>query len=210
MAVAFRERHERVHHPGFGELASDDLDDLHHRHGIEVVVARDAARSLARGGHRGHRKGRRVRREDAVLAHDCLERAEQFAFRLEALDDRFDDDMRGLERFEGAYHLDASEGGRHVGRLQAALFGELAERLGDRILGGLGRARFSVENQGANAALREDLHDAAPHRAAADDGADEVAALHIEHGTILRRPGAIIAAACESIRRRIVRSSRTL
>ena len=42
VAVALRERDERVADPGLGEHAVHHLDDLHHRHRVEEVVAGDA------------------------------------------------------------------------------------------------------------------------------------------------------------------------
>ena len=94
---------------------------------------------------------------------------------------------QGLSAAERIDDLDARERGVRVGlRARGPSARWPASDLRDGVLR-LGRgAGLRVEHQRAHAALREHLHDAAAHGAAAGDAGDQVAAVNIEHGgTIL-------------------------
>jgi hypothetical protein len=76
---ALGQRDQRVGDARLGHHALDHLDDLHHRHRVEEVVAGDALRPLALRGHRGHRERRGIGGEDAVLCDDSLQCLEQLS-----------------------------------------------------------------------------------------------------------------------------------
>ncbi len=88
--------------------------------------------------------------------------------------------MAGLERIGRVGELDAAQARLDVGAGEPALFDQLVERLGERVLRLARGARLGVEQQGARAALREHLRDAAAHGAGAGDAGHEVAAARVE------------------------------
>jgi hypothetical protein len=153
VAEAPRERGERLGHRRIRQLSGDHLDDLHHRHRVEEVVARDALRPLAGCGHGSHGERRGVRGEHGVGADDALEPREERALRGEILDDRFDHQLARRERLEVIDDLDAAQRGVDGPALELAALRELAEGLADRIPGLAGGARLGVENERARAAL---------------------------------------------------------
>ena len=167
VAEALRELGERIGHPALGQHAVDHLDDLHHRHGVEEVVAGDTARALADGGHRRDRERRGVAREDAGVADDALELGEERALGAQVLDDRLDHQVAGRERPEPRHHLDAA--GDRLRVRDAPFLGEPGERLRDRVEAALRGAGLRVVDERAHARLREHLRDAAAHGAAAGD-----------------------------------------
>mmetsp|Transcript_17427 Transcript_17427/g.70031 ORF Transcript_17427/g.70031 Transcript_17427/m.70031 type:complete len:228 (-) Transcript_17427:1007-1690(-) len=70
----------------------DDLEELHLRHGREVVHAEHAG-GIRRDplGDVSDRDGRGIRSEDALRAHELLDLAEHFVLELKLLEDGFDD-----------------------------------------------------------------------------------------------------------------------
>ena len=144
------------------------------------MIAGDALGALACRGHLRHRQRGRVGGEHAVLGDDPLELREQRSFCGEVLDDRLDDHLAGREALELVDHLDAAERRVDIARLQAAFLGELAEGAGDRLLALLRRAGLRVEQQRARAALRQDLRDAAAHRAGTGDTGKQIGAAKVE------------------------------
>ena len=104
--VAHHHRHARLalaqhghggDHPLRGLGGADHLDQLHQRHGIEVVHAADAIAVLQRAGDRGDADRRGVRRQDRVGRDHRLELAEQLLLDLEVLEHRLDHDVAALE-----------------------------------------------------------------------------------------------------------------
>jgi hypothetical protein len=168
--------------PRLGEHPVDHLDDLQDRHRIEEVVARDPARSLARRGHGRDREGRSVGREDAILGDGALQCGQQLFLLREVFDDGFDHHVARREGIERRHDFDAAADGLRLGGAEPAFLGELAERLRDRVLALLRGAGLGVVEQGARAALREHLCNAAAHGAGTGDAGDEVASGDIEHG----------------------------
>ncbi len=105
---------------------------------------------------------------------------EQFAFRVEPLDDRFDHDLALREMAEPMPDLEQTgRTGRRVGG-HLALVRELRERADDLILRRGRRVGAAVVEHDVNAGLRGDLRDAASHHAGADDADGEIRALRVE------------------------------
>ena len=166
---AAREVHQRVAGGGVAAQAVDHFDDLHQRHRIEEVKARDAFRTRAARRNRGDRQRRRIRRQNAALADHRFEVAKEFALDLELFDDRLDHDVaiRQIARLTG--RVNAGEGVMRIGFLDLAFCRELVQCVGKIVAGGGDRLRVRVEETHGESAERRDLRDAAPHRAAADD-----------------------------------------
>ena len=179
VAEAPGERGQRVARPRLGEDAVHHLDHLHDRHGVEEVIAGDAAGTLARRRHRGHRQRGRVRCEDAVTLDGLLEGREELLLCAQVLDDGFDDDVAGGKAFHRIDDLDSADARIRRGGTEPALFHQLGQRLRYRVLRLARGARLSVEQQGARAALRQDLRDAPAHGAGAGDAGHEIAAVGI-------------------------------
>ena len=90
--------------------------------------------------------------------------------------------MRGLKGIERLDDLDPPGDRLGLGFGKLAFFGELVERARDRVAGSGGGAGLRIEEQGARAALREDLRDATAHRARADDGGNEIGTVSVQQG----------------------------
>ena len=87
---------------------------------------------------------------------------------------------------------DAVDGALGLVRGHAPLLHQAVQHLGDVGLGGLGGARLLVVGDDAHAALRRDLHDAAPHRARADHADSHIGCVGIEgHGQDLLGSGSV-------------------
>ena len=143
------------------------------------MVAGDAAGPLAGRGHRRHGERGGVRGEDAVLLDALFEAREERALRLQVLDDRFDHDVARREGVERVDRLDPPDDAVGVRGGQAAFLGQSSERLGDRFARFARRAGLGVVDEGAGAALREDLGNATAHRAGPGHAGHEVAAVGI-------------------------------
>src|SRR5690606_39753543 len=102
------------------------LDNLHQRHGVEEMEARDSLRTAAAGGDAGDRQGRGIGRQQAVLADNGFQVGEQLLLHFEDLDNGLDDQVAILELFQLRGRLHAG-----VDRLEFG-FAELA--LGDLAL----------------------------------------------------------------------------
>ena len=189
VAVAPRERGERFADPGFGQRTVDHLDDLHHRHRVEEVVAGDAPRFRAGRGHRGHRQRRGVGGEHAVLADDALERAEQGALGLEILEDRLDHDVAAGELRRGCRQSRSATASR---RPRAARCGPFCTRPASD-LAIASRAACAAPGLASNSRARaphcaSTCDDAAPHGAAADDTGAQVVAIGVQHENLVADP----------------------
>jgi len=143
------------------------------------VTAGDAAGPLAGGGDLRHGQRGSVAGEDAVLADDVFQGAEQVALGLQLLDDGLDDDLTGREGFQGGGRLDPGRCGIGCVLRDPALQRQPGQRRGDgapRLDGG---PRREIEEQDANAGLGGDLRDAAPHGAGAGDAERQVGGLDV-------------------------------
>ena len=179
VAEAPGERAERIARPRLGQNAIHHFDHLHHRHRVEEVITGDAAGMLARRRHRGDRERGGVGRQDAVAVDGFLETGKELPLGVEVLDDGFDDDVARCEAFQRIGDFYALQGLFHLRAAEPALFHQLAQGLRDRLLRLARGAGLGVEQQGARAALRQDLCDAPAHGAGTGDAGDEVAALGI-------------------------------
>ena len=95
--LALAQRHHGVDHPLRGVGGADHLDQLHQRHGIEIVHAADAVAVLQRARDRGDADRRGVGGEDRIGRDHGLELAEQLLLHLEILEHRLDHDVAALE-----------------------------------------------------------------------------------------------------------------
>ena len=163
----------RVNRFGDGAIcrkAAHDLDQWQHRRRIEEVHAGDALRILQARRERGDRQRRRVGRQNRFRRDNDFELAQQRAFGLQILDDRFDDEPRVCaigERVDGG---DSVYGAARGVERNPALRGERIKRRADRLPRFFGGAEPRIEKLHRMAGLRGDLRDARSHRAGADHG----------------------------------------
>ena len=138
--------------------------------GLKKCMPDDAARTLHPGGERGDRERRRVGREDAFVAHDVLDAAEELALRGEVFDDRLDDELRDADVGQRDHGRDPPDRGIDIALAEPALGRLPAERFGDAALRRVAGADARVVQLHAMAVQRGDLRDARAHRAGADHG----------------------------------------
>ena len=72
---------------------ADDLDQRHHRRGVEEVDAAHAVGPAGLHRHLDHGQRRRVGGEDRVVAADAVELAEEVLLGVEVLDDRLEHEV---------------------------------------------------------------------------------------------------------------------
>ncbi len=153
-----------------GLEASDDLHDLHQRHGVEEVVPGHALRAFQFGRDRGDGQGGGVAGQHGVGAHNALEFRKQGRFHIQALDDGLHHQVAAREVLQAGGSLESPLAGRRGGSVHAALGRELVPLVCDGLLRGRhGGGLLVVEGDGA-AGLGGDLGNAAAHGAGADDG----------------------------------------
>ena len=161
---------------GAGREAVDDLDELHDRDGVEEVHADDAL-SRAGSGDLGRRRdlrnrdGRGVRREDDVVAIECLgELGKELCLDLRVLDGRLDDPVGPGHVVPFGRVGDAPERGVSIRLLHATLLDGSGHELGVELLRLVQRGLVGVVGDRADAGGGGDLCDATTHLAGTDDG----------------------------------------
>ena len=186
--LALAQRHHGVDHPLRGVGGADDLDQLHQRHGVEIVHAADAVAVLQRPRDRGDADGGRVGRQDGVGRDDGLEFPEQLLLHLEVLEYGFHDDMAALEVLELVGDAEIGVRLGEIGVGQPALGNQTLQGLDDRSPGLCRPTRCGIEHDRLHAALRRHLRNTAAHGTGADHAYGEIGAVDIEsHLAVLLR-----------------------
>ena len=181
--LALAQRHHGVDHPLRGVGGADDLDQLHQRHGIEIVHAADAVAMLQRARDRGDADRRGVGGQDGVGRDHRLEFAEQLLLHFEILEHRLDDDVAGLQVLDLLGDAEIGVGLREVGIGQTALGDQTLQGVEDRRPGPRRTTGGRVIHDRLHAALRGDLSDAAAHGAGSHDADGEIGAVDVETHT---------------------------
>ena len=155
LAELARQLGDRVGRLVGGLLAADDLDERHHRHGIEEVHADHAIGPAGRGGERRDRDRRRVRREHRLGGQHLVRAPEDGLLHCRVLD-------HGLDHQVGRDEIDRrARLARAPRRGRPALLGELPRLR--RIARARARRRPAPRRRrDAEPEPRHDLGDSAP------------------------------------------------
>ncbi len=169
VAQAARQCHQRIAHGRVAGQAVDHLDHLHQRHGIEEVVACDAARLLGADRDRGDRQRGGVGGDHGIRAQDGFQLRHQVALDFQLLDNGLEHHVAAGQVVQrGAGHNARQRGSAFLGT-HLALVGQLGEGV-LQVLAGCGHGlRVGIVEADGQAGLRGDLRNAAAHGAGADD-----------------------------------------
>ena len=129
LAAGLGERPGRGHGLVARGDGADQLDERHHRRGVEEVHAAHQLGAAGLHRHLDHRKGRRVRREDRALLHDAVELAEEVLLGGEVLDDGLDHEVALGEAPEVGDRAHPAEDGGALGVVELAAVDLLGQRL---------------------------------------------------------------------------------
>ncbi|MNI56330.1 hypothetical protein D3C73_1113250 [compost metagenome] len=177
MTHAASQRGQRIAHFGRAAQAIDHFNHLHQRHRVEEVIAGHAARVLASSGDGGNGQGRRVRRQDAVFRHHAFQRREQVALHVQPFNDGFHHQLAGRHVGQRGGGLHTLQGGLRIGGGQLALLRQLVPGLTQGLARGGNRIGAGVVQAHAQAGLRRNLRNAAPH----GPGAHDADGLNLRH-----------------------------
>jgi hypothetical protein len=168
------DRARELHHGGGGRVArgeaADHLDELHDRdrvhevHADHLLGAPGARRDLGDGDRA------RVRREDRPVAGEAVEVGEDLELEVAVLGRGLDHERRVGRRAEVGARREAAERGVAGGAVEGALLHLPLQVLLDGLAAAGERGVADVEHGHVEAALGEDVGDAVPHLAGADDG----------------------------------------
>lgn len=168
LAELLPERLDRLHRRVRRGEAADQLDQAHHRHGVEEMHADETAR--IGGGLRQPRDRDRggVGRENRGVGQHLADLREDRALDFLALGRRFDDEEGRAHLGDARHRLDQRECG--VAGVSGDLFlgHQPVERLGDACLARCSAFQRHVAEQHMKPRLRRNLRDARAHLTRAD------------------------------------------
>ena len=148
----------------------DDLDERHHRRGVEEVDATHPLGTVGGHGQLDDGQGRRVRGQDGVGSHRLAQLGEEPLLDGQVLHDRLDHEVAVGEVGQVRWRSNPGEGGVTVGLVELAL----VDLLGQRCARGLAIVASTVACSRLRSTtswlgLRRHLGDAGTHDPGADD-----------------------------------------
>ena len=152
-----------------GLQGANDLDQLHHRDGIEEMHADHAARRFRRRRNLGDGNRRGIGRQNGVDAADAVEIGHHRLLDLEFLQHRFDHQIALAQRLQFGRRRDPRESRIGVGDFEFFARNQPVEAFPDRVDALIERFWRNVAQDDGKAGHGEGLGDAIAHRARADD-----------------------------------------
>jgi hypothetical protein len=177
-----------VDHALVGHDGADQLDELHHRCRVEEVEPEDAVRAprVDRDVHHGQRRG--VGRQDRVPADDLVDTTEGVLLEAEHLRHGLDDEIAVGEDVPVGGPADPPDDVVALALLELASGHVTVERPGDPRVAPLDRLTVELDERHRVPVPGDDLGDARPHRAAADDADLPDLGDDLAHGCSSRHP----------------------